>query len=388
MNTTGTLKAKVERGVYRHHLRQLFPWITASQLNRAETFREGIIGRTAGYGIALYNPAKKILLTSEKMEELLTREERLSYFPKMAIQSHSRRAMWIIAADGKVIEFKGKTPPQFNQDKRNPNSGDPEGLLSYAAARKEAEGLRMIGAIESGATNLADLFPVYEGYGQLYRAETSNARYFPWLRIDSPVEVTRFLAELEGISIERFLFESGERLGRQLRKLHDAGYTLHNPLREGIVGGTNIRKPIWYSSLHSANVEIHGNLIDTEGMRTFEEAETLFWRRVNDEPGALQSDRERALFESGVVPLPYYSRLCDFQRFLGGVDRLEKSIAGVFGKALFLRMFLGLMEGYYPGRINGDKLTRATARLARQEKISRIDLGTTHGILYQLEKAA
>ncbi|MBU0629923.1 MAG: hypothetical protein KKC80_03275 [Candidatus Margulisbacteria bacterium] len=390
MNIAGTkiLKEKVQRGIYRHHLRLLFPRINNAQLDRAETFREGIIGRTSGYSPCLFSHEKKVLLTSIKWENRLSKEAWFSFAPKMAIQSHSRRAMWIIALDGKVIEFKGKTPLQFDLGKLNPNSGDPEGLLSLSAARNEAVGLRLIGEVECGVTNLFEYSSMYDGYAQLFRTVTNGSRYFPWLRIDSPVPVTAFLAELEAVSTERFLYESGERLGRQLKKLHEAGYTLHNPMRVGVVAGQTFRKPIWYSSLHSANVEIHGHLIDTEGMRTFEEAEALFWRRVHEDPKAIENIRERAMFESGVVPVPYYSRLCDFQRFLGGADRLEKSIAGVLGKDLFIGLFSGLINGYYSGRVSGEKLKQAVAGLLKKEKIGRVDLGTTHGILYQLEKAA
>lgn len=381
-----TLRANIERSVRRRALKTLFPKAGAALLEKALTYQQAILGDNAGYSLGMYNPATKTLFTDEKTAYKLPAAELHQYSAVFAIQSHSKRAMYIVEKNGKVSEFKGKTPLQFNPEKRNPNSGDPEGLLSLTAARNEAKGLNVIGELETGVVDLGAISPSFDGYAQLYRSGKDGFRYYPWLRLDSRPSVTGTLAELEGKTIEQFLHESGERLGRQLRKLHNAGYTLHNPWREGAIGKEVVRKPIWYSSLHSANVEIHGNLIDPEGMRTFEEAERLFWQRLAAEPTAL-TPKERSSFESGKISVGYYSRLCDIQRFFGGTHRLEKSMAGVLGRDGFVALLRGFLAGYYDGYQAKEKIDLVIGGFNPPPTIKRIDLSRTNHILRQLEAA-
>ncbi|MFA6417717.1 MAG: hypothetical protein WCW67_01080 [Candidatus Margulisiibacteriota bacterium] len=380
-----TLRAKIERSVRRRALKTLFPKAGPELLEKAQAYQYAILGDNAGYSLGMYNPATKTLFTDEKVAFGLPAEKLRQFSTVFAIQSHSNRAMYIVEKDGKVSEFKGKAPFQFYPGKRNLNSGDPEGLLSLAAARNEVKGLSLIGELEAEAVDLGALFPAYDGYAQLYRSG-KEGKYYPWLRLDSRPGVTRTLAELEGKTLAQFLHESGERLGRQLRKLHKAGYTLHNPWREGTVGRETVRKPLWYSSLHSANVEIHGNLIDPEGMRTFAEAEQTFWRRLAAEPTAI-SAKERSCFEAGKVSVHYYSRLCDIQRFFGGTHRLEKSIAGVLGKDSFIALLKGFLAGYYDGYQAKEKIDQVILGFNPPPTIKRIDLSRTNHILRQLEAA-
>lgn len=337
----------VERYVRRKTLKAIFPSAGADLIKKADTLKAGILGRKTGYLLGLYNGEQKLLLTNEEVAAALPLEKLKGFSPAFVLKSHSDRARFGVTAEGRVVEFKGTTPIEFYPDKTNPNSGDPEGLLSLEAAKNEARGLTLIGELETQVVDLGEFFTAYKGFAQLYRAGKAGNRYFPWLRLDSPLTVTQLLAELEEKPLEQFLFDSGERSGRQLKKLHDTGYTLHNPWREGEILGRRARAPLTFSSLHPANVEIHGNIVDTEGMRTFEAAKELFWRRLSEDPKVDLDPDEKKDYETGKKSPAYFSRLCDIQRLIGGAHKLDRSLLGVLGEQQFLSLLSGLLKGYY-----------------------------------------
>ncbi|MFC1540451.1 hypothetical protein ACFL4J_00250 [Candidatus Margulisiibacteriota bacterium] len=341
--------------IRRLYFRQLFPEATRVQINRAFDskslfFYRGLSGYSSP-SLAYLNPENNLLITSEARFKRLAPQQQERFSPVLVLESRSDRAKVWISETGQLIEFKGLTPESFDENRLHINSGQPHGLFETGAAKDEVEGLTIINGIGSGLTDLGSYFHDMIFYSQIFRAAKPRSRYLSWLRMDASPALFEQLADLEGKTVERFLFQSAERFGKQLRKLHKAGKTLHAPFASGAD-----KKEFSFSTVHSGNVEIHGNIIDLEGMTTFEAAETAFWVSIMQNPSLREVLSRKELRDVEQRPFSFFSRASDLQLFWGGRDRQLGGMA-VFdqlfrsnGKGesdIFLRVMAGALKGYY-----------------------------------------
>ena len=341
--------------------------------------------------VAYIDPSQPFLITDEKRLESLPPENGGEFSPAIVLESRSHRARFWVDEEGRIMEFKGLTPSVYDEEKINPNSNQPRGLMTLEKARIEAEGINLIGALEARVVELGKYFGDMGKYAQLCRRAKAGGKYFPWARMDILPTSMQLLAELEGVDFETYLHQACVRFGRQLRGLHDAGRTLHTPFRVGT------DEP-FFSSLHMGNVEIHGNIIDLEGMKDFREAEEACleafkadrknWARIPKE--LLQQMKDR--------PFRDFSRLSDLHIFIGGRG---------FGEGSFFRTFFvagrdaerftlglsGIIEGYYGesverGEIKGE-ITNVLSKVKNylvEEKATLFPFQLTCDIFFGIEK--
>ncbi|MBU0671442.1 MAG: hypothetical protein KJ732_00270 [Candidatus Margulisbacteria bacterium] len=270
--------------------------------------------------------------------------------PVLVLESRSHRARFWLDPEGRLLEFKGLTPYEFDVAKLNPNSGQPQGLFAAVPAMVEADSLKLLQGVDSELTELGEFFPDLEGYAQILRGSKEGERYFSWMRMDSGPETYELLAQLEGLPLETFLYESGQRFGQQLRRMHKAGRTLHNPF-----ASAKEPKEPFFSTLHSGNVDPHGNIIDLEGLSNFEAAENGFWAAVIGNNWGEQVPDKIMNQLLPRHPFEVFSRASDLQLFLGGRYRRSLFSSPVFERLfraskrpeLFSRVLAGALDGYY-----------------------------------------
>lgn len=170
------------------------------------------------------------------------------------------------------------------------------------------------------------------------------------MRMDSTPQVYELLAKLEGLPLETFLYEAGQRFGQQLRRLHKAGRTLHDPF-----ASSNEPKEPFFSTLHSGNVDPHGNIVDLEGLSSFDVAENCFWAALYRNNWGTNVPTEIMNDQLSRYPFGVFSRASDLQLFLGGRDRRFPYMPSVFDclfraarrPELFKRVLAGVLDGYY-----------------------------------------
>jgi len=306
--------------------------------------------------LAFLHREKLFLITDEARFNSLNPEQQSGFEPVMVLESRSRRARFWVSPEGQIVEFKGLTPHKFNPLNLNHNSGQPNGLLELDPAYCEKTGLDIIGQIDSGVHELGEYFPDLNPYAQLFRKAGPQTKYLPWLRMDLSPTLMQILAQLENLPFETFLYQSCARFGAQLRRFHDAGKTLHSPFQ-----APNDRPEPFYSSLHSGNVEIHGNIIDLEGMFDFGEARDIF----RDQLSRLDRSRmdPRGFIDAEILAqaetgedFGFFCRLSDLHRFIrGNTYQLtrESSLAGNLFTAdaqtpyYFIVALTGVLRGYY-----------------------------------------
>ncbi|OGC36374.1 hypothetical protein A2311_02415 [candidate division WOR-1 bacterium RIFOXYB2_FULL_48_7] len=291
----------------------------------------------------------RVMVNSDARFAALPPALRQDYFPAITLESRSNRARFWVTADGRGIEYKGLTPTVVDFGRINENSNQVEGLMAEERAAIEYEGLTIINGLKCCVTPLGSLFGDLQGHAQLVRGAVAGELYLPWIRADKHVSSYELLAQLEGLSLEQFLWRGAQRFGEQARRLHQAGRTMASPFRAGSLP----REP-YYSSLHKGNVEIHGNIIDLEGMKTFamvgdllgQQASVPVFQGGRGHPATLAKLRGRTT--------AYYARLCDLQRFLGGRNGeiFETSAAlNVFSfkesPLAFAQFLSGVFCGYY-----------------------------------------
>ncbi|MFH1683602.1 MAG: hypothetical protein ABIA67_01835, partial [Candidatus Margulisiibacteriota bacterium] len=247
--------------------------------------------------------------------------------------------------------------------KKNINSDQPRDMFVADAARNEVEGLKIAGALECGITELGRYFGDLEGFAQIYRASRPEWKYFSWMRMDAPLSTYEMLAELEGKPVERFLYEAGVRFGWQLRRLHEEKMTLLSPFRNGTA-----KDEAEFSSLHSANVDPFGTIVDFEGKMRFDEAEDAFGRQGGVVPKEIKDQ-----------PFSFFCRASDLLRFVGGrtnqkfgpETHLFRRLARDTGAPdNFFRVVAGVFEGYYK---MDDKAARSEFRSELQKLVGEID---------------
>jgi hypothetical protein len=317
--------------------------------------------------VAYYDPRTCFLITDKKRLKDLPERTASKFFPVIVLESRSHRARFWVDERGKVIEFKGLTPKKYDEDRVNINSGQPEGLLALSAAQAEGQGLKVIGELDSKVTRLVRYFPDMKNYAQLVRRGKNGGRYLPWLRMDIPRTVMEAVAGLQGIPLEQYLYESGERLGRQLRSFHQSGKTLHAPYPEA----TKHIEP-FFSSMHSGNVVVGGHLIDLEGAMTFAEARSEFVSRAEADEKNFRAIPRPVLKAMKKRRFSFFSRMSDLQRLIGGRASGESSLFGsLYYKErrknvdLFMRVLAGIIDGYYVGATGDKKTSRELASLKK-----------------------
>jgi len=301
--------------------------------------------------LAFLNQTKSFLITDEARFESLRPELQVDFQPVLVLESRSHRARFWTSPEGRVIEFKGLTPQDFDETNINHNSGQPQGLLEVNPAQSEKAGLDIVGAVDCGVTELGEYFGDLVQYAQLYRrARDTGDRYFPWLRLDIKPAAMQVLAELEGVSFETFLQASCRRFGEQLKTLHRAGRTLHAPFSQ-----PGSRPEPFFSFLHSGNVEIHGNIIDLEGTRSFAGAERDFREHLKEgEKRKLVGEKYLAGIENG-EDFEIFCRLADLHRFISGNQYTAVVETSLFGSLYVLGgspdnfnlALSGVIRGYY-----------------------------------------
>lgn len=306
--------------------------------------------------LAFLHREKLFLITDEARFNSLNPEQQSGFEPVMVLESRSRRARFWVSPEGQIVEFKGLTPHKFNPLNLNHNSGQPNGLLELNPAYCEKAGLDIIGQIDSGVYELGEYFADLGPYAQLFRRAGPQTKYLPWLRMDLSPTLMQILAQLENLPFETFLYQSCARFGAQLRRFHDAGKTLHSPFQEP--GG--FPEP-FFSSLHSGNVEIHGNIIDLEGMVDFAEAERSYKESLARQDRSRLDPRgyigEKILAEAETTDdFGFFCRLSDLHRLIRGNSHQlirESSLAGnLFASDAhspynFILALTGVIRGYY-----------------------------------------
>ena len=376
--TRQTVQAEMDRGtkhVQRIYLDQLFPHGPQNLKERALTYVDQaiLIREWQPYqpSLAYLNLERKFLVTDEKRFQTLPPEKVRDFVPVLVLESRSHRARFWVDEEGRAIEFKGLTPSEFNKDRINPNSGQPEGLFDLECARAEVRGINLIGELESGLTDLGEYFADLGGYAQIYRTGMDGNPYVPFARLDLPQSYMQTLADLEGVPLERYFYEAALRFGLQLRKLHDAGQTLHIPYP-----GCGLKPEPFFSVLHSGNVEVHGNIIDLEGMKDFRTAEKEALRALMTGQRNLAAIPPEIIEQMKQRPFEFFSRMSDLQRLIGGTWHAESSLFGTTcekGKngGLFVKALSAIILGYYGPRIErvSAKLENTYAKL--RESLSR-----------------
>ncbi|HTY12644.1 MAG TPA: hypothetical protein VMD02_00490 [Candidatus Omnitrophota bacterium] len=304
--------------------------------------------------VAFFDPQSRLLITDRARLDSLPHILQDRFVPTEVLESRSHRARFFVADNGATFEFKGLTPRHFNLLKLNPNSNQPKGLFGSDYARNEHIGLDLIGGVSAGVNELGGWFGDLNGFSQLMRASAPGERFYPWMRMDDTISAIQLLAELEGKPLETFLFESHFRLGRQLRQFHQAGLTLCNPFRNG----TAPNEP-FFSSLHSGNVEPHGNLIDLEGMRSFSDAAEAFNYYTDNGTVLPKQLTPRFMERLSRHPFSFVCRVADLHRYLESRNNLERSLfKSTFSPSgrhrLFQRILSGMIHGYYREEMEKD----------------------------------
>ncbi len=296
---------------------------------------------------AFFDPQRMVLITDAARHASLPESLKDGFIETEVLESRSHRARFFVAENGEAFEFKGLTPVDFDLSKLNPNSNQPRGLFESGHARREFDGLQLTGGVRSAVNELGEWFGDLKGFSQLLRAGRPGERFYPWMRMDESMSTLQLLARLEGKDLETFLYESHVRFGRQLRKLHDAGMTLCNPFRRG----TAMDEP-FYSSLHSGNVEPHGNLIDLEGMMGVNRSEEAFNGYIRQNPDSLRRVSRNLLEHVFKNPFSFTCRVADLHRYFESRNNLERSIfKQTFSPSgrhrLFMSILSGTIRGYY-----------------------------------------
>ena len=294
--------------------------------------------------------SRSFLITSERRYQQLGRKEAKRFMPVLVLESRSQRARFWLDSKSRLLEFKGLTPYEFDVNRINPNSGQPQGLFSACPAMVEADGLKLMQALDTELTELGEFFPDLDDYSQILRCARDGERYYSWMRMDSPPRVYELLAQLEGLPLETFLYEAGQRFGLQLRRLHKAGRTLHDPF-----ASSNEPKEPFFSTLHSGNVDPHGNIVDLEGLSNFDVAESRFWAALLSNNWGKYVPTEIMNDKLSRYPFDVFSRASDLQLFLGGRDGRFPYMPSVFDclfraarrPELFERVLAGVLDGYY-----------------------------------------
>lgn len=299
--------------------------------------------------VSFFHPTHHLLITDEARWKQLPEVQQAEFIPVLTIESRSKRARVCLTAEGCVVEFKGLTPKKFDPSNLNPNSNQPENLLALGAAKDEIKGLSLVGALETKLISLGDHSQDLAGYAQVYRAAGFGERFFPWMRMDVDVCIFQLLADLERVPFEQFLHTVGRRLGKQLRRFHKEGYTLHFPF-----GHTKAPGELFFSDLHLGNLEVHGHILDFEGMASFREIEKYFQEEVLPHPERVINGRGRYLDEAQ-NNYSFFCRASDIFAFLGGRrgNGAAPSLSTKFldakrGAPLqFPSLLAGFVAGYY-----------------------------------------
>ena len=344
--------------IHRRYLSYLFPRAAKGLVDRAldTTSREAFFMRGSAQlepSIAFLDANRWLLITNRKRFGALPEEARKNIAPVEVVESRSHRAWFLVTKDGTVVEFKGLTPLDYDLNKLNPNSFQPEGLFEINHARNEVAGLQLAQGVGGAVLDFGEWFSDLKGYAQITRTSRPGERYFCWMRMDLPLSSYELLAQLEGVPIETFLHDAGKRFGEQLRKFHLAGKTQHDPFRGGLA-----EKDPFYSSLHSGNVDPYGNLIDLEAMRDFGVAENQFWYLV-----AIRRDVPVSADEMELVlrhPYSLHCRAADLGRFIGGREEIiernrEPSLFRILAHDarrpdLFQTFLFGFFKSYYASK--------------------------------------
>ncbi|MCX5750508.1 MAG: hypothetical protein NT099_02365 [Candidatus Saganbacteria bacterium] len=132
--------------------------------------------------------------------------------------------------------------------------------------------------------------------------------------------VYELLSELESVPLERFLYQAGARLGSQIKKMHDQKMTLHQSNGNGKAPD----EPL-FSCLCAHSVEIHGNIVDVEGLRPIDPREHSLRVRAADVQGVLGGVKTRNLFQSASMSLFYAFALAG-----KSLDNFSTIAAGIF----------------------------------------------------------
>jgi hypothetical protein len=358
--------------ILKHHeiLRRLFPRASENLIAKATKIDKLPIREATACGFFLREFSYlKISMAwlSPEISILITEEERAAKFkekggeviPIEVLESRSERArVCLVEEEGKieVLEFKGLTPQKVNHKRLHPNSGQPWGMFESEPAQREKYGLGLAEGLEAKVIELGEYFGDLTGFAQLLR-KAKFGKFLPWLRMDAQPTIYQILAELEEVPFETFLCQSGERMGKELRKVHEKGQTLHKPFCDEL--------DPFYSSLHSGNVEIHGHVLDLEDLNEIEEVEKNFWQGLGDfcrRPGSERIVKKDPLGGWRILgvdlkieqnPFSLISRSSDLQRFLGGITfqiRKEPSFFCIWrGQSENYANFLtSFFFGYYP----------------------------------------
>jgi|GEM_PF-3307404 len=357
--------------VHQRFLRRIFPRISEEMIKKTtEVFYRPVLeARKTGLFLRGDIPLKASgAWLNAKIPLLLTEEERFrkiaekseEFAPIEVLESRSERARICLVEEREKVaiwEFKGLTPKRVNPGRLHPSSGQPYWVFANGPAEKEKMGITLVGAIEARVIELGSYFEDLVGYAQLLRRAKPGEFFFPWLRMDIQPSIYQVLAELEEIPFETFLCQAGERMGQELGSLHRKRLTLHEPFLD--------EEDPFFSSLHSGNVEVHGHLLDLEGLNKIEEAEEQFWWGVKAYAQRLSARKIMGYdplegwkvfgkvlkFEQN--PFSLFSRSCDLQRFLGGTAiqwGMEPSFFRYWQNQPedYLQFLSSFFLGYYP----------------------------------------